>query len=112
MKQLDKIADYLQINTCDLIKRNALVQAVLENKVVEPNDSRDIFEENLKHIFKEREKSTWNEKVALFSGFVGEAALKAYFKSNSPNAPTLKKLDDMAETLGIPVYKLIEEVSE
>lgn len=112
LKKLDRIADNLQIKTCNLIKRNALVQAVLENKVMEKNDSRYIFTENLKRIFQEKRKHTWNEKVSLFSGFVGEDALKAYFKSNKQNAPTLKKLDDMAEALGIPVYKLIEEVCE
>lgn len=55
-------------------------------------------------------KFSWNDKAALFYGFVSEDALKSYFRAENYKTPPLSKLDEMAEALGKPTYELIKEV--
>ena len=52
---------------------------------------------------------SWRNKTALFFGFVSEDMLKSYFRKMNYRIPPLKKLDEMAEALGIPTYELIKE---
>ena len=55
-------------------------------------------------------KFSWNDKVALFYGFISEDALKSYFREKNYKIPPLSRLDEMAEALGKPAYELIKEV--
>lgn len=52
---------------------------------------------------------SWNDKAALFYGFVSEDVLKSYFREENFKTPPLSKLDEMAEALGKPTYELIKE---
>lgn len=73
------------------------------------NRSREILVENLRAYFLKMGRLSWNERTALFYGFVSEDALKSYFRDSNFKTPPLNKLDEMAEALGIPTYKLIRE---
>ena len=74
------------------------------------NNSRNALLSNLREYFMQHGKFSWNDKAALFYGFVSEDALKSYFRAENYKTPPLSKLDEMAEALGKPTYELIKEV--
>ena len=106
LKQIDKIADKMKCYSYALIQKNG--ELFTEIGCVE-NRSREILVENLRAYFLKMGRLSWNERTALFYGFVSEDALKSYFIDSIFKTTPLNKLDEMAEALGIPTYKLIRE---
>lgn len=104
LKMLDKIGDRLKCPSCLLLQKNG---EIFGNADPVKNDSRSALLFNLNQCFKERGRQTWRDKTALFFNFVSEDALKSYFRKSGYKTPPLRKLDDMAEALGKPVYELI-----
>lgn len=104
LKMLDKIGDRIKCQSCSLLQKNG---EIFGNTDPVKNDSRAALLFNLDHCFKERGRKTWRDKTALFFNFVSEDALKSYFRKSGYKTPPLRKLDDMAEALGKPVYELI-----
>lgn len=107
LKRLDQISDRIGCRSYALIQKDGDILAEIE---LIKNNSREILIKNLKKYFLQEGRFSWNEKAALFYGFVGEDALKSYFREKNFKTPPLKKLDDMASTLGKPTYELIKEV--
>lgn len=106
LKQIDKIADKMKCYSYSLIQKNGDIYAEIE--YVE-NKSREILVENLRAYFLKMGRLSWDQRTALFYGFVSEDALKSYFRANGYKTPPLSKLDEMAEAIGVPTFKLIKE---
>lgn len=106
LKQIDKIADKMKCYSYSLIQKNGDIYAEIE--YVE-NKSREILVENLRAYFLKMGRLSWDQRTALFYGFVSEDALKSYFRANDYKTPPLSKLDEMAEAIGVPTFKLIKE---
>jgi len=107
LKRLDQISDKIGCWSYSLIQKDGDIFAEIE---LLRNNSREILIKNLKKYFLQEGRFTWNDKAALFYGFVSEAALKSYFREENFKTPPLKKLDEMASALGKPTYELIKEV--
>lgn len=111
LKRIDQISDRIGCRSYALIQKNGEIFAKME---LVRNNSREILVKNLKGYFLKKSKFSWNDKTALFYDFVSEDALKSYFRIENYKVPPLKKLDEMAEALGVPTYELIkgEEIDE
>lgn len=105
LKQIDNICDNMNLQSYVLIKPNSdlLVEAEFQK-----NNSRLKMLDYLQRYFLKYGRFTWNDKAALFYGFVSEDALKSYFRTINYKTPPLNKLDEMAEALGVPAYELIK----
>ena len=90
-----------------MIQKNGEIFAEIEFL---QNNSREILLRNLQEYFMQAGRFSWNDKAAMFYGFVSEDALKSYFREENFKTPPLSKLDEMAESLGKPTYELIKEV--
>jgi transcriptional regulator with XRE-family HTH domain len=77
-----------------------------------PNNSREIFSENLKQIYRKNNKFTWNEKAAIFYGYFSVDTLMSYTREKSHRTPPLSKIYLIAECLGMEPYKLIKKGNE
>lgn len=106
LTQIDKIADRKHIFSYTLLQENGDILGEIE---FVQNDSRKIFLDNLQKYFIDNGKFSWSDKAAVFYGFVSEDNLKSYFREKNFKTPPLKRLDDMAEAIGIPVYRLIKK---
>ncbi|MCM1191939.1 MAG: hypothetical protein NC123_07635 [Butyrivibrio sp.] len=106
LKRLDQISNKIGCRSYALIQKNGEIFAEIE---FPRNNSREILIKNLKEYFLQEGRFSWNDKVALFYGFVSEDALKSYFRKENFKTPPLKKLDEMAAALGKPTYELIKE---
>ena len=104
---LDQISDRIGCWSYALIQKDGDIFAEIE---LLRNNSREVLIKNLKEYFLQKGRFTWNDKAALFYGFVSEDALKSYFREENFKTPPLKKLDEMASALGKPTYELIKEV--
>lgn len=107
LKRLDQISDRIGCWSYALIQKDGDIFA--EIKFLQ-NNSREILIRNLKEIFLQKGRFTWNDKAALFYESVSEDALKSYFREENFKTPPLRKLDEMASALGKPTYELIKEV--
>lgn len=105
LKQIDYICDNMKLQSYVLIQPNSDLS--IEDKF-QKNNSRLKFLDYLQSYFLKCGRFTWNDKAALFYGFVSEDALKSYFRTTNYKTPPLNKLDEMAEALGIPTYELIK----
>ena len=109
LKRIDQLGDRIGCYSYALVQREGDVFSRIECM---HNDSRRILVNNLNRIFIEEGRKTWNDKVALFYGFVSEDVLKSYFRKKGYKTPTLGRLDEMAEAIGKPVYDLLKEVND
>lgn len=109
LSKLDQLSDRIGCYAYALIQKDGEIFAEVE---VLHNNSRKILIENLKRYFLREGRFSWNDKAALFYGFVSEDVLKSYFREANYKIPPLKKLDEMAEALGVPAYELIKEIEE
>ena len=107
LKRLDQISDRIGCWSYALIQMVGVIFGEIE---LLRNISREVLIKNLKVYFLQKGRFTWNDKAALFYGFVSEDALKSYFREENFKTPPLKKLDEMASALGKPTYELIKEV--
>lgn len=105
LNQIDRIANTLNIYSYALIESG---NKLLEEPEIVINNSRERLVMNLQRIFIDNGRTTWNDKVALFYGFLSEDVLKSYFRTSNFKTPPLKRIDEMAEALGIPTYMLIK----
>lgn len=108
LKKIDEIGDRVKCYSYSLLQKDGELFAEIE---FVKNDSRRLFLSNLREYFMEYGRFSWNDKAALFYGFVSEDSLKSYFREKNYRVPPLKKLDEMAEALGKPTYELIKEIS-
>lgn len=106
LKKIDQIGDRIGCHSYALIQKNGKVFAEIEFL---HNNSRVILLRNLQEYFMQAGRFSWNDKAALFYGFVSEDVLKSYFREENFKTPPLSKLDEMAEALGKPTYELIKE---
>lgn len=105
LNQIDRIANVLNIYSYALLESG---NKLLEEPEIVINNSRERLVMNLQRIFIDNGRTTWNDKVALFYGFLSEDVLKSYFRTRNFKTPPLKRIDEMAEALGIPPYMLIK----
>lgn len=103
---VDQIGDTIGCYSYALLQKNGDIFANIE--LIE-NASREKLIKNLQAIFLQEGKFTWSDKSALFYGFVSEDNLKSYFRKKNYKVPPLKRLEEMAEALGMPVYELLKE---
>ena len=89
LSQIDKISDKKNIYSYTLLQENGDILKEIE--------------------FINNGKFSWSDKASVFYGFVSEDNLKSYFRKNNFKTPPLKRLDDMAEAIGIPVHQLIKK---
>lgn len=106
LKKIDEISDRVKCYSYALLQKDGNLFVEIE---CIKNDSRKALLSNLREYFMQRGRFSWNEKAALFYGFVSEDALKSYFREKNFKTPPLSKLDEMAEALGKPAYELIKE---
>lgn len=107
LKKIDQMGDRIGCHSYALIQKNGEIFAKIEFL---QNNSRVILLRNLQEYFMQAGRFSWNDKAALFYGFVSEDVLKSYFREENFKTPPLSKLDEMAESLGKPTYELIKEV--
>lgn len=107
LKKIDQLGDRIGCHSYALIQKEGDIFAEIEFL---QNHSRDILLSNLQEYFLRAGRFSWNDKAALFYGFVSEDVLKSYFREENFKTPPLSKLDEMAEALGKPTYELIKEV--
>lgn len=105
LKKIDDICDNMKLPSYLLIQPESDLSIEIE---FQKNNSRLNILNYLKNYFLKCGRFTWNDKAALFYGFVSEDMLKSYFRTTNFKTPPLKKLDEMAEALGIPTYELIK----
>lgn len=108
LKKIDQLSDRIGCHSYALIQKDGDIFTEIE---FPQNNSRDILISNLQKYFLQAGRFSWNDKAALFYGFVSEDALKSYFRVENYKTPPLKKLDEMAEALGKPTYELIKEIA-
>lgn len=106
LKKIDQMGDRIGCRSYSLIQKNGEIFVEIEFL---RNDSREILLHNLQEYFMKAGRFSWNDKAALFYGFVSEDVLKSYFREENFKTPPLSKLDEMAEALGKPTYELIKE---
>lgn len=106
LKNIDSICNKLSIPTYIMLQRDADLDFDYD---FSNNNSRENMIKNLEEIFFKKGRFSWESRAALFSGFVSVNMLKQYFKKKDYRTPPLNRLDEMAEALGIPVYKIIKE---
>lgn len=106
LKKIDQMGDRIGCRSYALIQKNGEIFAEIEFL---RNNSREILLHNLQEYFLQAGRFSWNDKAALFYGFVSEDVLKSYFREENYKTPPLSKLDEMAEALGKPTYELIKE---
>ena len=106
LKKIDQMGDRIGCRSYALIQKNGEIFAEIEFL---RNNSREILLYNLQEYFMQAGRFSWNDKAALFYGFVSEDVLKSYFREENFKTPPLSKLDEMAEALGKPTYELIKE---
>jgi len=106
LNKLDCICDKLSIPTYILLQKDAELDVDYNYT---KNNSREVLIKNLEDVFLTKGCFSWRSKTALFYGFVSEDMLKSYFRKINYRIPPLKKLDEMAEALGVPTYQLIKE---
>lgn len=107
LKKIDEIGDRIQCHSYSLLQKEG--ELFIEIEYIK-NNSRNALLSNLREYFMQHGKFSWNDKAALFYGFVSEDALKSYFRAENYKTPPLSKLDEMAEALGKPTYELSKEV--
>lgn len=108
LKRIDEIGNRIKCYSYSLLQKDGELFAEIDGI---KNNSRNVLLSNLRKYFLQYGKFSWNDKAALFYGFVSEDALKSYFRKENYKTPPLKKLDEMAEALGKPAYELIREQS-
>lgn len=106
LKKIDQMGDRIGCHSYALIQKSGEIFAEIEFM---QNNSREILLRNLQEYFMQAGRFSWNDKAALFYGFVSEDVLKSYFREENFKTPPLSKLDEMAEALGKPTYELIKE---
>lgn len=106
LMKIDEICNRIKCHSYALLQKDGEIFAEME---CPQNKSREVLIENLRKYFLQCGRFSWNEKAALFYGFVSEDVLKSYFREENYKTPPLKKLDEMAEALGVPTYELIKE---
>lgn len=107
LKKIDEIGDRIKCYSYSLLQKDG--DLFVEIEFIK-NNSRNALISNLREYFMQCGRFSWNDKAALFYGFVSEDVLKSYFREENYKTPPLKKLDEMAEALGKPTYELIKEV--
>lgn len=107
LKRIDEIGDRIKCYSYSLLQKDGELFAEIE---CVKNDSRNRLLSNLREYFLQCGRFSWNDKAALFYGFVSEDVLKSYFREENYKTPPLKRLDEMAEALGKPAYELIKEL--
>lgn len=107
LRKIDEIGDRLKCYSYSLLQRDG--DLFVEIECVK-NDSRNALLSNLREYFMQYGRFSWNDKAALFYGFISEDVLKSYFRKENYKTPPLSRLDEMAEALGKPAYELIKEV--
>lgn len=107
LKKIDEIGDRIKCHSYSLLQKEG--DLFVEIEYIK-NNSRNALLSNLREYFMQYGRFSWNDKAALFYGFVSEDALKSYFREENYKTPPLSKLDEMAEALGKPTYELIREV--
>ena len=106
LSTLDSIADTLQIRTSELLNPDFDINTAIRES---NNHSAVNFRRNLQLVFIHRNCSSWNSRVTLFYGFISIDSLKAFFRNNHPNSPSLLQLGHIASALGVKPYELIAE---
>ena len=109
LKRIDEIANRIKCYSYSLLQKDG--DLFVEIEYIK-NNSRNALVSNLHEYFMQYGRFSWNDKAALFYGFVSEDVLKSYFREKNYKTPPLKKLDEMAEALGKPTYELIKVVEE
>lgn len=107
LKKIDEIGDRIKCYSYSLLQKNGELFVEIESI---KNNSRNALLSNLREYFMQYGRFSWNDKAALFYGFISEDVLKSYFREENYKMPPLNKLDEMAEALGKPAYELIKEV--
>lgn len=107
LRKIDEIGDRLKCYSYSLLQRDGDLFTEIE---CVKNDSRNALLSNLREYFMQYGRFSWNDKAALFYGFISEDVLKSYFRKENYKTPPLSRLDEMAEALGKPAYELIKEV--
>lgn len=107
LRKIDEIGDRLKCYSYSLLQKDG--DLFVEIECVK-NDSRNALLSNLREYFMQYGRFSWNDKAALFYGFISEDVLKSYFRKENYKTPPLSRLDEMAEALGKPAYELIKEV--
>nr|WP_297874483.1 helix-turn-helix transcriptional regulator [uncultured Blautia sp.] len=107
LKKIDEISDRIKCYSYSLLQKDG--DLFVEIEYIK-NNSRNALLSNLRDYFMQYGRFSWNDKAALFYGFVSEDVLKSYFREENYKTPPLSKLDEMAEALGKPTYELIKEV--
>lgn len=107
LRKIDEIGDRLKCYSYSLLQKDGDLFTEIE---CVKNDSRNALLSNLREYFMQYGRFSWNDKAALFYGFISEDVLKSYFRKENYKTPPLSRLDEMAEALGKPAYELIKEV--
>ena len=107
LRKIDEIGDRLKCYSYSLLQKDGDLFTEIE---CVKNDSRNALLSNLGEYFMQYGRFSWNDKAALFYGFISEDVLKSYFRKENYKTPPLSRLDEMAEALGKPAYELIKEV--
>lgn len=107
---VDNIANVMGLPTYYLLIPEVEFKCKLSEKhIYLPNDSRPILSNNLRRIYFEKNRITWNQRASLFYGYFSIDTLMSYTRENSYRTPPLKKISLMAECLGIEPYKLLKK---
>lgn len=107
---IDKMANIIELPTYYLLIPDVqFICDVSEKDRYFPNNSRKIISNNLKRIYFENNKITWNEKASLFYGYFSIDTLMSYTRETNYRTPPLKRINLMAECLGIEPYKLLKK---
>ena len=106
LKTLDAIADNLHIQTSELLNPDFDIAI---SPRAHNNDSAANFRRNLQLVFIQNNCTSWKLRETILYGFISIDSLKAFFRNNHPNSPSLLQLEHIASALGVKSYELISE---
>ncbi|NMA07087.1 MAG: helix-turn-helix transcriptional regulator [Ruminococcaceae bacterium] len=108
IKTLDNISDKLNIPTYFLFLENFLPT----DEMIKPgiaNDSSRALKNNLKKIYKNLDKNSWNEISSIYSGLLSIDTLKSYQRRDERSImPPIKTLEKLSSYLGIPASEILK----
>ncbi len=106
LSTLDAIANNLHIRTSELLNPDFDIDTAPR---ASKNRSAVNFRRNLQLVFIQNNCTSWNSRLTILYGFISIDSLKAFFRNNHPNSPSLLQLEHIASALGIKPYELIAE---
>lgn len=104
---LDYVADKMNVFTHDLIGKKINFSTTQKNTIIY-NNSPHMFCINLRKFLNSYDIKSAGEFSDYFEDKISKHTYYSYFRKNNPKIPSLKTIEEIAESFNLNPYKLIE----